>query len=58
MPPLESLSDVQIAGVLTYIRREWGHEAAGVEVATIARIRRAVKSRAQPWTADDLKKLP
>ena len=57
MPPLETLTDAQIAGVLTYIRREWGHEAAPVEIATIARLRADSKGRAQPWTADDLKKL-
>ena len=57
MPPLEALTDAQIAGVLTYIRREWGHEAAPVETATVARLRADAKGRAQPWTADELLKL-
>ena len=57
MPPLEALTDAQLAGVLTYIRREWGHEAAAVDKATLARIRETVKGRPQPWTADELKKL-
>jgi mono/diheme cytochrome c family protein len=57
MPPLEALTDAQIAGVLTYIRREWGHEAVPVDATTIARVRADAKGRAQPWTADELLKL-
>jgi hypothetical protein len=43
--------------VLTYIRREWGHEAVPVDATTIARVRADAKGRAQPWTADELLKL-
>src|SRR6185369_1047405 len=35
MPGLGALKDEQIAGVLTYIRREWGHEAPAVDEATV-----------------------
>ena len=58
MPPLGTvLSDDQIAAVLTYIRREWGHTASAVDPATIAEVRKATAGRAKPWTADELAKL-
>ncbi|MCE9608711.1 MAG: c-type cytochrome [Chthoniobacter sp.] len=57
MPPLEALTDAQLAGVFTYIRREWGHESAAVEPATVARIRTATKDRVKPWTVDELLKV-
>jgi mono/diheme cytochrome c family protein len=45
MPPLASaLSDEQIAAVLTYIRREWGHTAP----------RGLTKTRRRPWTDQEL----
>jgi hypothetical protein len=31
MPSLKALTDDQIAGVLTYVRRSWGHEAPPVD---------------------------
>ena len=40
MPPLgASLTDEQIAGVLTYIRREWGHTASAVAPDDVKEIR-------------------
>jgi mono/diheme cytochrome c family protein/glucose/arabinose dehydrogenase len=59
MPPIGStLNDEQIAGVLTYIRREWGHTAAPVEPALIATIRALTSSRTRPWTDAELAALP
>ncbi len=58
MPPLgAALSDEQIAGVLTYIRREWEHGAAPIPVKAVAEIREQNKARTTLWTAEDLKTL-
>ena len=58
MPPLGSiLSDEQIASVLTYIRREWGHTAAPVDSAAVAQTRQETAGRTKPWTTDELSKL-
>ncbi len=59
MPPLgASLSDEQIAGVLTYIRREWGGAGSPVDAGTIAGVRKATEGRLRPWTRDELTALP
>jgi mono/diheme cytochrome c family protein len=55
MPPVGSvLSDDQIAGVLTYLRREWGHTGTPVDAAAVARVRTRTVSRTRPWTHDEL----
>jgi putative membrane-bound dehydrogenase-like protein len=59
MPPLkEALDDTAIAEILTYVRHEWGNDAAPVESATVKAIRAAEKERSAPWTADELGALP
>ena len=51
MPPLGgALNDEQIASVLTYIRREWGHTAAPVAPDDVVEIRGLTKTRTKPWT--------
>lgn len=57
MPP-PALSDDQIAAVLTYIRREWGHTASAVAAADVKEIRGMTASRKVPWTEADLDKVP
>ncbi|HET7698973.1 MAG TPA: c-type cytochrome [Vicinamibacterales bacterium] len=58
MPPLGSvLSNEEIAAVLTYIRREWGHTAAPIAPADVARTRRDTAGRARPWTIPELTQL-
>jgi mono/diheme cytochrome c family protein len=58
MPALgATLSDDQIAAVLTYIRREWGQDGSPVDPATVKRARDASAGRARPWTNDELLKL-
>ena len=57
MPPLPQLTDEDVAGVLTYIRREWEHTAGAVEVKTITTIRAQEKSRMMMWTETELKNL-
>ena len=55
MPPLgASLGDEQIAAVLTYVRREWGHTAPPVTPDDVREIRGLTKTRTRPWTAADL----
>jgi len=55
MPPLGgALSDDQIAGALTYIRREWGHTASAVEPSAVPPVRRDTAGRTRPWTNDEL----
>lgn len=55
MPPLASaLSDDQIAAVLTYIRREWGHTAPAVASDDVKEIRGLTKTRTRPWTDAEL----
>ena len=58
MPPLgASLTDEQIAGVLTYIRREWGHTASAVAPDDVKEIRGMTASRTRPWTEDEISRL-
>jgi hypothetical protein len=56
MPALAQLSDEDIAGVLTYIRREWEHTAAPVAPGDVAKWRAENSSRNRAWTAEELKK--
>ena len=50
-----ALSDKDIAGVITYIRQEWGNSASDVTVATIAQYSDLYAGRSVPWQAADLK---
>ncbi|MEC8219156.1 MAG: cytochrome c [Verrucomicrobiota bacterium] len=50
-----ALSDKDIAGVITYIRQEWGNSASEVTVATIAEYSDLYAGRSVPWQAIDLK---
>ena len=55
MPPVGSvLTDDQIAGVLTYIRREWGQAGTPVDPGQVKTARAQTASRARPWTHDEL----
>jgi mono/diheme cytochrome c family protein len=59
MPPLgATLSDEQIAGVLTYVRRQWGNTGSAVTPAAVAAARAETAGRTRPWTAEELAKLP
>ncbi len=55
MPPVGAvLTDEQIAGALTYIRREWGQGGSAVEPATVKAVRALTAGRTRPWTNDEL----
>jgi mono/diheme cytochrome c family protein len=58
MPALGVFEDEQIAAVLTYIRREWGHTADPVEPEFVKKIRAETEKREQAWTEAELLKIP
>ena len=58
MPPLPILDDEQIASTLTYLRREWEHNASPVSPADVAKVRAANAKRTKAWTAEELKPAP
>lgn len=58
MPALGVLEDDQIAAVLTYVRREWGHQYPAVSPATVKQVRQATETREDSWTAQELFKIP
>ena len=58
MPPIGStLSDEQIASVLTYVRREWGQSGTTVDADTVKAVRALSTGRSRPWTDEELMKL-
>ena len=57
MPPLAAvLNDNQIAAVLTYVRRAWGHTASPVTPPEVQAARKST-TRTQPWTDADLAEM-
>ena len=55
MPPIGStLSDDQVAAVLTYIRRSWGNQASAISPDEVQEVRGASMGRTRPWTEDEL----
>ena len=58
MPPLgATLTDDQIAGALTYVRRQWGNAAGAVGPNMVKDVRAATAGRTRPWTNDELTAL-
>ncbi len=58
MPPLYVLDDEQIAAIMTYVRREWGHTASPVDPAFVAKVRAETSDREEAWTEAELLKVP
>jgi mono/diheme cytochrome c family protein len=56
MPGLPIFTDEQIAGIVTYIRREWEHTGDPVAPDFVTKVRAAIKGHVKPWSADELKK--
>ncbi len=54
MVPMNSYSDAELAGVLTYIRNSFGNRAPAVEPAAVAARRAADAGRANYWTLAEL----
>jgi mono/diheme cytochrome c family protein len=58
MPGLKALDDEQIASILTYVRREWGHEGSPIDPGTIANVRAETNERGDvQWTEEELLKI-
>ncbi|HEX4933192.1 MAG TPA: cytochrome c, partial [Gemmatimonadaceae bacterium] len=55
MAPWASLSDAQIAAILTYERSSWGNTASAVTAEQVAAVRAATASRTTPWTPEEVK---
>ena len=58
MPALGVFDDDQIAAILTFIRREWGHTAGPVESELVKRIRAETEKREDAWSEAELLKIP
>ena len=55
MPPVGgSLTDEQIAAVLTYVRRSWGNTALPITPAAVQEVRGATAGRKKAWTEAEL----
>lgn len=57
MPPQGVLSDDQIAGILTYVRRAWGHTASPVSVTEVANIRKETADHLDAWSPEELNQI-
>ena len=57
MPPMGTLDDQQLAAILTYIRRAWGHEAEPISPELMERVRAQSLGRQTPWTVSELSAL-
>jgi mono/diheme cytochrome c family protein/glucose/arabinose dehydrogenase len=58
MPSLGVLDDEQIAAVLTYVRREWGHTYSAVTPDFVKKVRDETAKREDAWTEPELLKIP
>ena len=55
MPPVGgSLTDEQLANVLTYVRRSWGNAASPITPNDVREVRGATMGRNRPWTEAEL----
>ncbi|MBX3742651.1 MAG: c-type cytochrome [Akkermansiaceae bacterium] len=58
MPPMgAALDDVQLASLLTYLRREWGHTATPVEPEEVTTVRKATANHTDAWSPEELMKI-
>src|SRR5690606_12590513 len=58
MPPVGgTLTDEQIAAVLTYVRRSWGNEASAITPEQVAEARGESGARRQAWTEAELERI-
>ena len=57
MPNVAMLPDQEIADILTYLRRSWGHFKDPVTEADVAKVRDETKGREKSWTTKELEKI-
>jgi len=55
--PAFAAGDEDVAAVLTYLRRAWGHGADPIAPERVEEIRVAERGRKKPWTAAELRSL-
>lgn len=58
MAPWNQLSDQQIAGVLTYVRSQWGNNGSPITPEFVAKIRASTPARTEAWTMQELQAIP
>ncbi len=56
MPSHSTMDDGSIAAILTYIRNEWGNQAAPVSGRLVGTTRHTTQGRVYPWSAEELNK--
>lgn len=57
MPTQQTLSDSELAAVLTYVRNSWGNQGPMLTKEMVAKVRADIESHPTPWTAGDLDPL-
>jgi mono/diheme cytochrome c family protein len=58
MPPVgASMTDDQLAAVLTYVRRSWGNDALPITPTQVDEVRRETAVRKKPWTEPELARV-
>lgn len=58
MPAVNLVETTNIAAVISYIRRDWDHEAEPVPAMLVGRVRTETMGRETPWTEAELTNLP
>ena len=53
----DTLSDADMAAVLTYIRRAWGQTATPIDAAEVQKVRAATAGRTRAWTPEELAQI-
>jgi putative membrane-bound dehydrogenase-like protein len=57
MPPVgATLTNEQIASVLTYVRRSWGNAASAIDANAVKEVRGLTTGRTRPWTEEELRR--
>ena len=54
MPAFKALEDEQLAAILTYVRREWGHPASPIDAAAVKATRAATTNQTDASSAREL----
>lgn len=57
MPSLSTIDNNDLAAIMTYIRQEWGHDAAPVSAGLVGGIRYRTQGKIVPWTAAELREV-
>jgi mono/diheme cytochrome c family protein len=58
MPAWESLKPRQIAGVITYVRQNFGNKGGEITEEQVKAAKKAFSSQTKPWTIEQIKEIP